>query len=141
MGPCAPCPLGKYGEIFNKGWRALNYELFPGPWPSQARVSSHVINYPRHPTRPALITRQHALIRYGRPCDRSHCLVDFNGIFYKVGACLPFALLLFLGFVYNTLVSSHHRLRHQAPQLIVSPLTGTPWRDTSPCDRLLTGFI
>jgi len=64
---------------------------FTGHRRNRARVPSHVINCPRHPTSvlPGLITRRHALIPYGRPCDRSHCLVDLQRHFYKVGACLP----------------------------------------------------
>jgi hypothetical protein len=96
-----PCPKANMMKCSTKDGKALRRELAPGPWLSQARVPSHVINWPRHPTsgRPALITRRHALILYGRPYDRSHCLVDFNGIFTRFGACFPFALFLFLGFV------------------------------------------
>lgn len=52
---------------------------------------------PRHTTsalpRLILITHRAALILYGRSGDRNHCLVYRH--FYKVGACFPFALLLF----------------------------------------------
>jgi hypothetical protein len=127
-----PMSYGNYGEIFNKGWQALNHDPFPGPWPQPSTCFFPRNQLPSPPAtqpsvRPALITRQHALILYGRPCDRSHCLVDFNGIFYKVGACFPFALLLFLGFVYNTLVSSHQPFAPSSAPIDCLATNRDPW--------------
>jgi hypothetical protein len=104
---------------------------------------------PRHTTSalPRLITLRAALILYGRPCDRNHCLVQRH--FYKVGACLPFVrCFCFSDLVDLTLVLHIAASCHLALQLIASPQPGhknfqvpSRWGDNSLTDRLRTGSI
>jgi len=109
--------VDQYGNMFELVKRV------PG---SAAHVCFLRNQIPRHTTsalpRLILITYRAALILYGRSCDRNHCLVYRH--FYKVGACLPFALFLFSVLVDFTLVLHIAASCHLAPQLIASPQSG-----------------
>ena len=138
----------KFGEMSNKGWtQTQRCEPFLGP-----SATSGTCVFPRNqlPSPPVSSTRRHALIRYGRPCDRSHCLVDPSTAFLQ-GWCLSPVHVFVFGLWGLRPGSSHLRFAPSSAPIdclatnripaSAPPDSSGNWRDNWPRDRLLTDSI